>query len=104
LRYEEAELVVTIEDDGDGFTADETLGSAEATGHFGIVGMRERAEGAGGMLVIHSEPGRGTIVRASIPYESASVLAHSAQGDAILQDDGELPDERAGFFSRLFGR
>ncbi len=104
LRYEEAELVVTIEDDGDGFTADETLGSAEATGHFGIVGMRERAEGAGGTLVIHSEPGRGTIVRASIPYESASVLAHSAQGDAILQDDGELPDERAGFFSRLFGR
>lgn len=104
LRYEPAEIVVTIEDDGDGFAMDETLESAEATGHFGMVGMRERAEGVGGALVIRSEPGRGTIVRANIPYENATATATEVQRAAIIEDEEELPGERTGFLSRLFGR
>ena len=47
---------LTIQDDGLGFDAR----SKEPTGHFGLVGMRERAELAGGKLKIESEKGKGT--------------------------------------------
>ena len=104
LRYEATEVVVTIEDDGTGFAMDETLDSAEATGHFGMVGMRERAEGVGGALVVRSEPGRGTIVRASIPYENTSASTAEVQRAAVIEDEEELAGERTGFLSRLFGR
>lgn len=105
LRYEPTEVVVTIEDDGDGFAMDEALDNAEATGHFGMVGMRERAEGVGGALVIRSEPGRGTIVRASIPYENISAAAAApAQSEVVIEDHDDPQPEHAGFLSRLFGR
>ncbi|MEK7863646.1 MAG: GAF domain-containing sensor histidine kinase, partial [Chloroflexota bacterium] len=65
LLYGPEGAVVTIEDDGKGFDVDGTFSSAEGRGHFGVVGMRERAEAAGGQLVVRSEPGHGTIVRAS---------------------------------------
>lgn len=47
-----------IQDDGSGFD----LHAKEATGHFGLIGMRERAELAGGKLKIESEKGKGTQV------------------------------------------
>ena len=47
-----------IQDDGMGFD----MKSKEPTGHFGLVGMRERAELAGGKLKIESEKGKGTKV------------------------------------------
>jgi signal transduction histidine kinase len=49
---------LTIQDDGDGFDLD----AEKSTGHFGLVGMRERAELAGGKLKIESEKGKGTKV------------------------------------------
>jgi signal transduction histidine kinase len=48
---------LTIEDDGLGFDH-----GKESTGHFGLVGMRERAELAGGRLKVKSEKGKGTKV------------------------------------------
>jgi len=48
--------LLTIQDDGIGFDSK----SKEPTGHFGLVGMRERAELAGGKLKITSEKGKGT--------------------------------------------
>ena len=47
-----------VQDDGMGFD----MRSKEPTGHFGLVGMRERAELAGGKLKIESEKGKGTRV------------------------------------------
>lgn len=49
---------LTIEDDGIGFDTKAKV----STGHFGLVGMKERAELAGGKLTIESEKGRGTKV------------------------------------------
>ena len=46
LLYDQDGVVVTIEDDGKGFDVDETFRGAEDRGHFGVVGMRERAEAA----------------------------------------------------------
>lgn len=47
-----------VEDDGIGFD----MRSREASGHFGLVGMRERAELAGGTLKVQSDKGKGTRV------------------------------------------
>lgn len=55
---------VEVRDDGRGFA----VGNAEGVeqGHFGLHGMRERAERLGGTLVIESTPEGGTTVRATI--------------------------------------
>jgi signal transduction histidine kinase len=49
---------LTVQDDGIGFNAD----AKGPTGHFGLVGMHERAKLAGGMLKIESQKGKGTQV------------------------------------------
>lgn len=109
LRYDDDQVVATIEDDGKGFEASE-LTTAEERGHYGIVGMRERAEGVGGQLVVRSEPGRGTIVRASIPYRGSSDEPTPAWADTVEDTEhrGAIEDvertEKASFLGRLFGR
>jgi signal transduction histidine kinase len=55
---------VTVEDDGVGFDTREHRGTE--SGHFGIHGMRERAERLGGMVKIESAPGQGTRVEATV--------------------------------------
>lgn len=54
----DGQSVLIIQDDGVGFDPH----SKESTGHFGLVGMRERAELAGGQLKIESRKGNGTKV------------------------------------------
>ncbi|HEX9116429.1 MAG TPA: PAS domain-containing protein, partial [Anaerolineae bacterium] len=54
---------VAVEDDGQGFDVQKALRS----GRLGLLGMRERAEMAGGTLEIESSPGRGTTIYASVP-------------------------------------
>jgi signal transduction histidine kinase len=107
LLYDQDGVVVTVEDDGKGFDVDETFRSAEERGHFGVIGMRERADAASGHLVVRSEPGKGSIVRASIPYAFEGVRA-TASGQAAEADDrtepAEAGTERVGFLARLFGR
>lgn len=109
LRYDDEQVVATIEDDGKGFESNE-LQTAEERGHYGIVGMRERAEGVGGQLVVRSEPGRGTIVRATIPYRVTVDGAPTGWADTVEDTDqrGAIEDlertEKVSFLGRLFGR
>ena len=109
LRYDDEQVVATIEDDGKGFESNE-LNTAEERGHYGIVGMRERAEGVGGQLVVRSEPGRGTIVRATIPYRVTVDGTPPGWTDTVEDTDqrGAIEDlertEKASFLGRLFGR
>jgi signal transduction histidine kinase len=51
-----------IQDDGIGFD----MKSKQPTGHFGLIGMKERAELAGGSLKIESEKNKGTKVTLKI--------------------------------------
>ena len=55
ISHEHTTLIV--QDDGNGFDL-----SKAPTGHFGLVGMRERAELAGGSLTIESAKDKGTKV------------------------------------------
>ena len=51
---------IAVRDDGVGFDA--TANGSQA-GHYGLVGMRERARLASGALEVASAPGQGTVVR-----------------------------------------
>jgi two-component system NarL family sensor kinase len=84
LYRQKDRVVLEVADDGSGFdhAATPTAGGSAAGGSaaggsagptgFGLSGMRERAELLGGRLELTSTPGRGTMVRLSIPYLPAA--------------------------------
>lgn len=59
-----ARLMIEIRDDGIGFASAEIL---LKTGHYGLLGMRERARLCGGQLDIESAVGKGTLLRLGLP-------------------------------------
>lgn len=65
LRHEDGHVVLSVADDGEGFT-DAATDPVDGL-HFGLVGMRERAELLGGELATTSRPDEGTTVTAAIP-------------------------------------
>lgn len=60
LATEEDGVRLIIEDDGCGFNLPGEIGDLTASGHFGLVGLRERVNLIGGKLSLDSAPGRGT--------------------------------------------
>lgn len=64
LSFEGDELMVEVGDDGQGFYPQEAI---VRPGHYGLVGLRERARLAGGRLEIASEPGVGSTLRMWLP-------------------------------------
>jgi signal transduction histidine kinase len=62
----QAELVLTVRDDGDGFERNVT-GGRNRPGGFGLASMRERAECTDGILHIDSVLGQGTTITAKWP-------------------------------------
>jgi signal transduction histidine kinase len=67
LVYKPAELCLEVEDDGRGM--DPRIAEARRPGHYGLIGMRERAERIGGILTIASRLGEGTKITVSVPGE-----------------------------------
>jgi signal transduction histidine kinase len=61
------EFVLRVQDDGKGFSAPERVSDLAAAGHYGLMGMQERAELIGGRLSIQSAPGSGTTVELRVP-------------------------------------
>jgi signal transduction histidine kinase/ligand-binding sensor domain-containing protein len=59
---------VSVQDNGIGMDAKAI--DHPPHGHYGLLGMRERAQRFGGDLYLSSEPGRGTLVRAVVPLPS----------------------------------
>ncbi|HFE47225.1 MAG TPA: sensor histidine kinase [Nannocystis exedens] len=62
-------VLLTIRDDGCGFSVKEAIGKSRS---HGLIGMRERAELLGGDLEIRSRPGEGTVVTARLPHFSVA--------------------------------
>ena len=65
LRIQPGLLKLNVADDGCGFEQEDAF--ASMGGHFGLIGMRERAERLGGELSLDSEPGKGTQVEVTVP-------------------------------------
>ncbi|MDP9180084.1 MAG: histidine kinase, partial [Gemmatimonadota bacterium] len=74
IRYDKRQFRVRVRDDGKGI--DEDTMQRQPSGHFGLPGMRERAEIVGGRLEVWSKLNSGTHVELSIPgpiaYDGAS--------------------------------
>jgi signal transduction histidine kinase/ligand-binding sensor domain-containing protein len=66
LRYDEAQFRLRIRDDGKGIDRN-VLGGDGYAGHYGLPGIRERAEIIGGKLTVWSEHDSGTEVELSVP-------------------------------------
>jgi signal transduction histidine kinase len=67
VDFAEAGVTLTVQDDGRGFTPPDQPAELARDGHFGLMGMRERAMLYGGHLTIDSAPGRGTTITAWLP-------------------------------------
>jgi len=65
LDMENGNLHLQVMDDGQGF--EQTDAFSEIGGHFGLMGMRERAQRLGGELQLASKPGEGTTVEVTVP-------------------------------------
>jgi signal transduction histidine kinase len=70
IRYDERQLRVRVRDDGKGIDA-KYLSEDERLGHYGLRGMRERADLLGGKLTVWSELDSGTEVELRIPASRA---------------------------------
>jgi NarL family two-component system sensor histidine kinase YdfH len=64
VHRQKAGLTVKIRDDGVGF---ENTAALLKTGHYGLLGMRERARLCGGHLDIESAVSKGTLLRLCLP-------------------------------------
>lgn len=63
------ELHIEVADNGAGF---DTKSASEG---IGIIGMRERVDALGGSIVVHSSPGKGTVVAISLPLQGATAVS-----------------------------
>jgi signal transduction histidine kinase len=74
LEFEPTLLRLRVEDDGVGF---ETTGGGR-DGHFGLVGMQERAKRLSGAITVSSAPGRGTSIVVEVPLKTAEAPIQSS--------------------------
>lgn len=58
----DTQLCLEIRDDGQGFDPE-----AVEAGHYGLLGMRERARLVGGTLIVSSEKEQGTVIKVCLP-------------------------------------
>jgi len=65
LSFGARRLSVAVVDDGRGFTVEPDFRSY--AGHWGLVGMQERAEQIGASLLVQSAPNLGTTVMLELP-------------------------------------
>ena len=76
IRYEEKQFRLRIRDDGKGIDP-KVLSASGREGHFGLHGMKERAEIADGKLEIWSRDGAGTEIELTIPASNAYIGANA---------------------------
>jgi signal transduction histidine kinase len=84
VRQEPDRLLLTIQDDGQGFEVQETKG-------MGLLGIQERVTHLGGKYKIHSQPQRGTILSVELPFtgewplhvENTSAYAHETNSHPV---------------------
>lgn len=70
ISFDAHEVTATIEDDGVGFAAPDEPKAYAPAGHFGLMGMQERAQLFNGNVYVKSERGKGTKVVAFVPVSS----------------------------------
>lgn len=80
ITYSVKALLIEIRDDGVGFP-DGVLRDGSRTGHYGMIGMRERAHRLGGNLVFDNGTEGGAALMLIVPAKSAFVRRPSSLAD-----------------------
>src|SRR5208337_3881219 len=70
VQFAAGSVRMQVVDDGRGFNPEEAFATGD--GHFGLVGMRERVEGVGGLFEVRSSPGDGTSLSVEVPVRPLS--------------------------------
>jgi signal transduction histidine kinase len=83
LEFGPEGVALQIKDDGQGFTPENSVGARD--GHFGLLGMSERAKRLGGQVLITSAPGMGTVVRVAIPLVTPQEFQLPRPAEAQMQ-------------------
>jgi signal transduction histidine kinase/ligand-binding sensor domain-containing protein len=84
LRAEPDAVYLSVKDDGSGLPAGN--GSVVAPGHYGLMGMRERAAQIGAQLQFESQPGHGTTVRVVLPAKKPAGVAVASSAGPVATD------------------
>ncbi|WP_406332588.1 sensor histidine kinase [Streptomyces sp. NBC_00203] len=87
LNVSDTEFTVRVQDDGVGLPPAVTPTEATKTGHFGLLGMTERAASLGGHIHLNASPQGGAEVAVSVPLThprapSAPPTPHTPQEEA----------------------
>ncbi len=72
MAFSPENVVLEIKDNGKGFTPQNCAGPEE--GHFGLLGMAERAKRLGGQISVTSAVGAGATVHVEIPIMRPEIL------------------------------
>jgi len=84
IVYGEKLFRVRIRDDGRGIDPD-VLGRQEPAGHWGMLGMRERAKRIGGQLDVWSENKAGTEIELTVPGSIAYCSSSAGNGFQLFR-------------------
>jgi signal transduction histidine kinase len=88
IRYDSHQLRLRVRDDGKGMDAQLLNGEGRA-GHFGLPGIRERAQLMGGDVKLWSNVGSGTEVELTVPASTAYDAGRSRRS-ALSSDKGSV--------------
>jgi signal transduction histidine kinase len=72
ITFKPDAVIMTISDNGRGFQVPASPAELAPSGHFGLLGLHERAELIGAYLDIQSSPGQGTLVIVQLPASKPS--------------------------------
>jgi signal transduction histidine kinase len=91
LEFGAQNVILEIEDNGKGFAPENCLGPND--GHFGLLGMSERAKRLGGNMLIKSAPGNGAVIRVEFSIEQThmpkSVNEQADHEESITDSDSD---------------
>jgi signal transduction histidine kinase len=87
VRFSDSSVTLSVRDNGKGFTAPRRVTDLSEEGHFGVMGMYERAALIGAHLSIESEQGKGTTITVRMnlaaPSETLSDEEEVSRTDAF---------------------
>jgi signal transduction histidine kinase len=63
-------ITLLVRDDGCGFTVPESPAQMTSNGHYGLLGIQERAELIGAQMTIESKTGKGTCLTITLPVQA----------------------------------
>ena len=73
LQQDHDNLIIIVEDNGNGFDPSRVMNDMMANKHLGLIGIRERVEMLRGTLTLESSEAMGSTVRIEVPHDNTRV-------------------------------